>query len=93
MPDSEPKHLSNTLVIVVISGFFILGVGHLYIGQIVKGILLAATTIALYAVVILSEGRYVWVGVMIVIIGLYIYQLVDIWRTLKSRPNLGCPRE
>lgn len=93
MPDSEPKYISNTLIIAAISGLFIMGIGHLYIGRIVKGILLAAATVTLYAAVILGEGRYVWVGVMAVIVGLYVYQLVDIWRILKNRPDLGYPRK
>lgn len=72
------------LIITALSGIIILGIGHLYIGQTLKGVMLIAASVAFLLV-----GNWLfidlWVtfGSIAAIVGLYIYQLVDVWRTLR----------
>ena len=97
-----PKYTSNTLIIAAMVGFFVLGVGHLYTGYILRGIILVAATIISYAVLFMMQDlseRFmidafsVIIGRTVIYIALYVYQLVDLWRLLKNRPDLGYPRE
>lgn len=83
-------------------GFFVLGVGHLYTGYILRGIILVTATIISYAVLFMMQDlseRFmidtfsVMIGRTIIYIALYVYQLVDLWMLLKNRPDLGYPRE
>ena len=102
MSDPAPKYTSNTLIITAMIGFFVLGVGHLYTGYILKGIILVTVTIISYAVLftMLDLSERLMIDVFSVIVGrtiiyiiLYVYQLVDLWRLLKNRPDLRYPRE
>lgn len=80
------------IIITALSGIIILGIGHLYIGQTIKGVVLIAASVALLLV---GNWLDLWVmfGAIAAIIGLYIYQLVDVWRTLKWQHYIWRPWE
>lgn len=92
MSNPRPKDMRIAIIITALSGIIILGIGHLYIGRTIKGVILIAAS-----VVLLLVGNWFGLGVLLGAVaagvGLYIYQLVDVWRTLRWQHDTWRPWE
>lgn len=82
------------IIITALSGIIILGIGHLYIGQTIKGVMLiAASVVLLFAGSFWLFGPWTVFGTIAAVVGLYIYQLVDVWRMLRRQHDMWRPWE
>lgn len=96
MSNPRPKDMRIAIIITALSGIIILGIGHLYIGQTIKGVILIAASVVL----LFFGGSFSWLfgswtflGTIAAVVGLYIYQLVDVWRTLRRQHDMWRPWE
>ena len=94
MSNPRPKDTRIAVIITALSGIIILGIGHLYIGQTIKGIILMAISVGLLlGGSFLFVGLWMTLGMIAVVACLYIYQLVDVWRTLRRQHDMWRPWE
>lgn len=94
MSNPRPKDTRIAIIITALSGIIILGIGHLYIGRAIKGVVLIAASVALIlAGSFMLFGPWTILGTVVAVVGLYIYQLVDVWRTLRRQHDMWRPWE
>ena len=90
--EAKPRDHRTALVVTALSGLVLFGIGHLYVGRISRGIILIVTSVVLYlSIFSLPVGRAydsVLVVLIVIDVGVYFFQLYDIWNITKE-PRSG----